>query len=180
MLILTALVAGCPEPHDPDPWDDTVTIFRDPSYDFNAITTFWVYDVEEVVEDAIPDNYAQFNRAVLRSALTDQLLGEGYLLAESDEQADLLVASSYCREEVNGEIIYGVNYWGHYWGYTYEYDWVDVDYDLGTLVIDFVDRGTSALVLRGTINGVVSQEGEDAEDRINFDIAKLFDFWPDE
>lgn len=178
LLVLTVFIVGCPDPPDNDPWDDTVTVFRDPSYAFDEVNTFWVYDVEELAEDAIPDGYSQFNRAVLRSTITDQLLGQGYLLAESDEQADLLVASNYCREEVNGEIIYGVNYWGHNWGYTYEYEWIDENYDIGTLVIDFVDRSAAALVFRGTINGVVSQEGEDAQDRIVFDVAKLFDFWP--
>jgi len=106
----------------------------------------------------------------LRRAVERELEAKGYIIKESGKTDALLAYHVGVQNRVDIER-YGYGYWGRR---TYVHR-----YKEGTFIIDIVDAQAKQLVWRGAAQGVVGRSGN-SEEKINKDIAKIFEKYPPE
>lgn len=178
------MLTGCEEEDDNMP-DDVVLAVSDNTMDFSTYKTFTVMEASVDDGQTLPEDLPAGNVVTLNNAIAAELKAIG--LKQVTEDADLLVGALIRTSEVDAVVTgYWYDYYyGWYWGY---YDvWYDaelVTFDVGTLIIDAVDvkdpeeAEDDRLVFRGAYSGVMYDDAEDASDRINAAVEKIFKQWP--
>jgi hypothetical protein len=158
----------------------------DQEANFRGYKTFdWLVQPKEEItttEEAFIHN--PLLRKRLKNAIARELLEQGYLQQSVDP--DFLIAYYTDIKEKVYVQSWGSGYWRGYHGRGY-YGGRDVSvtqYKEGTLIIDFIDSKTKQLFWRGWAVGVVEDMGvvtkrpEEAEEKINKAVEKIFETYP--
>ena len=177
-------VFACSSSDSSDPLETTTAVW-DHAVDFSAYQTFAL--VEPPEDEEQPGDITEGVRLALIEALTDELEDVGLTESASIEDADLKVTSFVKVKTVDSTVTgywYEYYYWGWYWGYDeYWYENDEVQFDMGTLIVDAVDVGDAGdeddkLVFRGVAIGVVNDSPSEAPARIENAVEDIFEFWP--
>jgi hypothetical protein len=174
--------------------DDTqeryeVTIEVNPDVDFSQFQTFDVVDpTEDLDPEDTPDGGVGAPEDFL--ALKDELLMsivkemEALGLTLDTENPDLMVSPFMRVDEKTSDVMFYSYFYGYYWGY--EYTWtVNIDYNLGTLILDVVSLGSSpdinddVLVFRGIAEGVLGREIDVVLLQTRNAVDAIFAGWPE-
>jgi hypothetical protein len=159
------LFAGC----------STISVHQDynPAYDFSKLKT---YGFLPIPAEAGID---QLNAQRLGNAIEASLTKKGYAL--SSDKPDFGVALFFSSKTKTDITSYGYGYGYGHWGMGMG----DVDvqqYDVGTLVIDFIDLEKQELIWRGSGQGIL-KENPSVEERtknINKAVDMIIDQFPPE
>lgn len=167
----------------------TVNYSYDPEADFARFET---YDWAPIPESAQTEELTVKN---VKYAVRGRLAGKG--LRPTSREPDLLIAMHTGREKRVELREWGYRYgdrfhgYGGYWSGYYAYPgffgptwtqyrrWVDrYEYEIGTLILDFVDARSKELIWRGAVRGVV--EDPVSVERINEAVRTLLVHFPPE
>jgi hypothetical protein len=160
----------------------TVNYDYDADADFSSLKRYdWLESSLVIREDA-------FLEKRLKNAITLNLRSKGYV--HSTEKPDFLIALQGTREHKRDVIDYGHTTYGRYTaynGYWRDYGHMRgfggievIEYEQGTVFVDFVSIATKDLIWRGTGTGVVEPDlSPKARDkRINDAISELLVNFP--
>lgn len=193
MLAVFAFSAfGCDEEEEEEKLQ-TVTYEINDEVDFAQYETFSIVnplagtegeDADAGVEDGgvsdAPFGIEDINAEVLAEIET-QMTGLGMTVDDSDP--NLMVTYYAKKESYTDPVTFYDYYYGPYWGY--EYTWtMEVEYDVGTMIVDVVDLGTSAdsdddlLVFRGIAEGVFGQDPGFQLLQVRNAVYAVFQGWP--
>ncbi|MGD8643663.1 MAG: DUF4136 domain-containing protein [Chromatiales bacterium] len=144
----------------------TVTQDYDPAHDFSTLKTYaWLPDLR--TKTSLDD--LELGR--VQSAVDSGLQARGFSKAEANP--DLLVSADTITERQTQVITrrYGYGYWEGYETY---------NYNVGTLILDFVDPNTERLVWRGEAQAVLSEDptSEERSKRVNEAVTKMLERFP--
>jgi hypothetical protein len=176
--------------------DDTATQERyqvttevNPDTDFSEFQTFDVVDpTEELDPEDLPDGGVGAPEDFL--AIKDELLMsivkemEALGLTLDTENPDLKVSPFMRVDEKTGDVMFYSYFYGYYWGYEVTAT-VNVEYDLGTLILDVVSLGESpdinddVLVFRGIVEGVLGREIDVVLLQTRNAVDAIFAGWPE-
>jgi hypothetical protein len=168
-----ALLTACTQTPD---WD------YDKSVNFSNYKTFAWVENASLTKDT--NNY-QINGLMekrVRNAVNNQLSQQLGMTAADATQADVLVnyhASVDKELEVDTlNVGYGAR-WGH-WGTGFQHDTTAREYEVGTLVIDIIDRASNQLIWRGAKEGKLkkNQSPEQREASIKETVANILSNFP--
>jgi hypothetical protein len=150
---------------------------KTPDWDYDRTANFSSYKTFAFVDNAnLSSNTSNYQISPLmekrvREAVSRELVAKGFNLVDS-EQADILVnymASVEKKIDVD-TVSYntGMGYpysarWG-YWGVGYETRTSTREYEVGTLILDIIDRNEKTLVWRGAKGGKL-KKGQSPEER---------------
>lgn len=169
--------AGCSD--DEPSAQDTVATTASPSADFTSYHTFALAQSKD--PDAIPDN-VQTDLALVDDAMVAQLERRGLQQVGSDDDPDL-VAFNLATTDTEGTYYWDCveGYWWGYWDQAWDpCAWLQpayVEYTAGTIALGVADPALRQVVFGGVIRGVLDYT-DDVEDRINDDVARVFDSYP--
>jgi hypothetical protein len=144
----------------------TVTQDYDPAHDFSSLKTYaWLPDLK--TKTSLDD--LELGR--VQSAVDSGLQTRGYRQVDGDP--DFLVSADAVTQRETQVITrrYGYGYWEGYETY---------DYNVGTLILDFVDPNTERLVWRGEAQAVLSEDPTPKErsERVNEAVTKMLERFP--
>jgi hypothetical protein len=170
-----------------------VTIEVNPDADFSQYQTFDVVDpTEDLDPEDTPDGGVDGGVGAPEDflALKDELLMsvvkemEALGLTLDTENPDLMVSPFMRVDEKTSDVMFYSYFYGYYWGY--EFTWtVNIDYNLGTLILDVVSLGSSpdinddVLVFRGIAEGVLSREIDVVLLQTRNAVDAIFAGWPE-
>ncbi len=175
-LLGIALLTGCSS-------TTTVDSDYDHDVDFTKYKTFGWYDHTD--SKYKPKHASQIVDTRIHRAVTSELLKKGFTEATSD-QADILITyygSSEEKVEVyNSGYGYGYGGWGGYWGMGYGgyggYGGTRAyQYEVGTLIVDIIDRSTNDLVWRGMLQKTLSKSDK-SQEKIDGLVARILLWFP--
>lgn len=171
VIVSAALLSGCSS--------TTVNSDYDHDVDFSKYSTFAWYDHSE--SKYKPQQPNQIVDARIHRAIASEFLAKG-LKQTAPDKADVLITYHTSSEQkvdvYHSGYGYGYGYWGGYWGPYGNMPTTTVSqYDVGTLIVDVIDRGTNDLVWRGMIQKALSQR-DSSEERINGFIKKVLRDYP--
>ncbi len=195
-LYLFAFGLGCTSDDD-DPSYKSIDHEINEDLDFTTYKTFDIVDplgdapgdidagagdggTSEPGDDA-PGALVELNDEI-QAAIETEMLALG--LTRDTVNPDLM-ASPLVRVSSGTETVGFYDYfYGFYWGY--EYTWtIDVDYELGTLIIDVVDLGDApdgfddVLAFRGVAEGVMAEDQAVVEIQLRNAVNAIFAGWPE-
>jgi hypothetical protein len=162
------------------------TAVKDNTADFSKYKTFFLVEPPDDVEQ--PGDITEGVRLSVINALTKELKSAGLKEAANAEAADLKVTSFIKVKTVDATATgywYEYYYWGWYWDYyDYWYENDEIEFDMGTLIVDVVDSTGSddaddRLVFRGVSMGIIADNPSDAPERVEDAIEEIFSYWPD-
>lgn len=173
-LLFFGFMTGC----------STITI----NYDYDADADFSSLKRYDWLESSLVIREDAFLEKRLKNAIALNLRSKGYV--HSTEKPDFLIALQGIREHKRDVIDYGHTTYGRYT--TYNGYWRDyghmrgfggievIEYEQGTVFVDFVSIATKDLIWRGTGTGVVEPDlSPKARDkRINDAIFDLLENFP--
>ena len=151
----------------------TVKTDWDHHADFTKFKTFAWFDHTGAEHQPRQPNQIVDTR--IRRAIAEDLIAKG-MSQTSPAKADIHI-TYYTSTESHLQMYssgWGYGYWGGWhMGYTDVYQ-----YEVGTMIVDVIDRGDRQLVWRGTLSKALSQK-DSSEKRIRNAVAKLlYDFPP--
>ncbi len=151
----------------------------DHDIDFSKYKTFAWYDHSN--SKYKPQHANQIVDARIHRAIASELLGKGFTQTAPDT-ADLLITYFTSTEQkidvYHSGYGYGYGYWGGYWGPYGGYPTTSVSqYDVGTLVLDLIEREKNDLVWRGMIQKALSRS-DSSEQKIKKHVARLLSGFP--
>jgi len=184
LRLLAAAVAltGCASS---DSCGTAVVSRADPTVDFTAIGTF-AFVPEEDYPDELPDDLPDDVVADLRAAndaMRRELIALGLTEVDPDvDDPDVFAFSLAASETENGivwECVPGYVWWGG-WGYVWDpCAWlrpIEVNVEIGSVLVGLADPVEEAAVFGGVVQGVIPCG--DAEERLVRGIARIFDAYP--
>jgi len=177
------LPAACED----EPEDDESLFMGTVDTDINATVDFAVYTTFDIADpmaegggEAPPASYAEI-RDQLFAAIDHELTEAG--LTRSADNPSVIVSPFIAVDPTAQDVEFYDGYYGWYYGY--EYSWTTtVTYDVGTLLLDVVDRRATAdvvddlLVYRGVAQGLLSQDIAVAKLQIRNATHAIFEDWP--
>lgn len=171
ILVGAALLTGCSS--------TTVNSDYDHDIDFSRYSTFAWYDHSESQYKPLHPNQIVDTR--IHRAIASEFLAKG-LKQTAPDKADILITYHTSSEQkvdvYHSGYGYGYGYWGGYWGPYGGMPTTTVSqYDVGTLIIDVIDRGKNDLVWRGMIQKALSQR-DSSEVRINDYVKRVLKTFP--
>ena len=171
VLATATLVSGCTSVSVDSDFDHDI--------DFSKYKTFAWYNHSE--SRYKPQQANQIVDARIHRAIASELLAKGFTQTAPDK-ADLLITYFTSTERkidvYHSGYGYGYGHWGGYWGPYGGYPTASVSqYDVGTLVLDFIDRKKNDLVWRGMIQKALSGS-DSSEGKINKHAARLLSGFP--
>ncbi len=150
--------------------------------DFSEYRTFNLYEPDSVLDyNVIPVLVNPINQRRVESAIREEMEVRGYTLSE---EPDILVTYFFRiedRKQYEATTYYTPSYYGG-WGYYgyyggYGYGWTEVreyDYEVGTLIIELVDRKRNELIWYGAGTKALSERPRHVEDEINNAVTHIF------
>jgi hypothetical protein len=173
IVALLMLLTACKTTSD---WD------YDKSVDFTNYKTFaWApnaslakgsthYQINELMEKRV------------RNAINEQLSQQHSMTMVDAAQADILVNyhASVDKELDIDTINTGYNARWNYWGFGYQRETSAREYEVGTLVIDVIDRASNQLIWRGAKEGRLKkkQKPEQRQASINKTVNNILSNFP--
>lgn len=188
---------------------DAVITYYERTNDFGAYKTYAIVDSVRQLSpsnEGIPggDNVVR-NSDYILDLINTNMQARNYDLVDNPNDADIIVNAGALV--VNNIVIsgggypgywygypgdwYGPGYWWGYPGYGYYYPWVPIgfvtEYEVGTLIIDIVDRvnfnpnNDDQLLIKwsGVVRGVIGvTDNADVRNRLRIDINQAFDQSP--
>ncbi|OUL58317.1 DUF4136 domain-containing protein [Pseudoalteromonas ulvae] len=160
---------------------------KTPDWDYDKSVTFSNYKSFAWIPNASltknTNNYqiSPLMEQRVQNAVNDNLAGLG--LAKSDEKnADLLVNYHAAVDNKVEVDTFSTSYsarWD-YWGMGYQHHTQTTNYEVGTLVIDIIDRKTNQLIWRGAKEGRLkkNQTPEQRTATINSTVAAILSNFP--
>jgi Domain of unknown function (DUF4136) len=153
----------------------SVTNDYDPNVDFAALKT-WSWYPEAQGTDA--NGIVSLTSSRIRGALESDLTQRGFERVESDGQF-LVAFHTVLRQKIEA----GAQPYGYGWrrGYMGAADAPDImTYDEGSLLVDFVDPKSKAMVWRGTATSVVDPKSstEERDGLIREAVARILEQFP--
>lgn len=175
-ILLLAVLCGCNTMH--------ISSDYDPSTDFSKFRSFaWAPMSPDLPDDPLI-NKTQLDSQI-RNATENQLSAFGFV-KESSNQPDFLIVYHAAIDKgidvVELDNFYlsdPPNRYHHGWssgrGQTYVFE-----YDLGTLILDFLDPKTKKIIWRGSVQAEVNRTAlpQERETRINVAIQKMLEKFP--
>jgi hypothetical protein len=166
-----------------------VTQDYDLSIDFGHYQTFaWAPDPSPGSGHALTDSPLMDRR--IRNAIETTLKSRGYPQAEDGRPDFFVIYQLVVKSRIEVNTVGPAFGWmGHpygYWGFPYPY-WGGIDsrtyidrYDVGTLIIDFLDGETRRLFWRGIGERRLSHQStpEKTTERVNQTVAEILDQYP--
>ncbi|WP_187262132.1 DUF4136 domain-containing protein [Pontibacter beigongshangensis] len=161
----------------------------DRTVSFQPYRTFAFYEPE--VSMQLNGETPQYNTSIdeqLKAAIASELVIKG-LTPATDTTPDLLIAYDIAietgPETESSTVVPGYGYgYGYWYGYRFNYDFAGVptyrsihDYQVGTLVIDFINTGLNALVWRGWADGGITVN-ESNQGRLNRAVSSILAQYP--
>jgi hypothetical protein len=160
-----------------------------PDVDFSAFQTFDVVDPTEEQDpedmpdggDGAPEDFLQLKDELLMSIVKEM---EALGLTLDTENPDLVVSPFMRAEDKVGDVMFYSYFYGYYWGY--EFTWtVDIEYKLGTIILDVVSVGDSpdisddVLAFRGIVEGALGRELDVVLLQTRNAVNGIFAGWPE-
>ncbi|MFT2010736.1 DUF4136 domain-containing protein [Pontibacter sp. 13R65] len=161
----------------------------DRTVSFQPYRTFGFYEPQNTLQ--LNGETPQYNTSIdeqLKAAIASELVIKG-LTPAVDAAPDLLIAYDIAIQtdpEAENNIVvprYGYGY-GYWYGYRFNYEFAGVptyrsisDYQVGTLVIDFINPSLNALVWRGWAGGSISVTEADQK-RLNRAVSSILAQYP--
>lgn len=154
------------------------------SMDYGNYKTFNYYEPDTVITDAeYPAVINQLNQRRIEKAIDEEMLLRGYIKSDNP---DVLISyylkvenkTEYTATSYNyGSPYYGgYGYYGYYGGYGHTSTSVSqYDYQVGTLIIDLVDREKNELIWYGAGTKALAKNPKNPEHVINYVITKIFE-----
>ena len=164
MLSLLLLLAACQS--------NQVQRDFDPQRDFSAYRTWsWKEPALQYRPDD-PRIKSDLTEQRIRSAVSEQLDQRGLRQAGGGTQADVLIQAWFIVEDRSQQYTTSsLGAWGGpwhgYWGGPMITDTRTIDYQVGTLQIDFYDAGDGKLVWRGSAEQVLRDNPGSPQERSN-------------
>jgi hypothetical protein len=164
--------------------NDTTAV-KDNTVNFALYKTFSLVEPPDDVEQ--PGTITEGVRLAVIDTLRSELKAVGLKEVADAESADLKATSFIKVKTVDSTATgywYEIYYWGWYWDYNdYWYEDDEVQFDMGTLIVDVVDStkpgaADDKLIFRGVSMGVVSNNPAEAPERVKSAIKEIFTFWP--
>ena len=153
-LLLLALAACAPAIKVTQDWD--------PGAKLDGLRT-WAWQAESPQPTGDPRLDSDLLNARIRSALESGLAARGFTPAASPEKADFSVAYHVAlTQKLDARTIYSG--YGPYRGWGGGATTVVDQYEVGTLLVDFISPATKSVIWRGTAQSRV-QESADPEER---------------
>ncbi|TXK37799.1 DUF4136 domain-containing protein [Pontibacter qinzhouensis] len=161
----------------------------DRTVSFQPYRTFGFYEAGANLQ--LNGETPQYNTSIdeqLKAAIASELVIKG-LTPAIDEAPDLLIAYDIAiatdPESQNNVVVPGYGYGYSYWyGYRFNYDFAGLptyrsisEYQVGTLVIDFINPGLNALVWRGWADGGITVTDTDQK-RLNRAVSSIMAQYP--
>ena len=152
----------------------TCSSVYDVSYDFDKQADFArlkTYDWLPVPEKVAIDTLV-LNR--IKNAANTQLEGKGFRMLP--DNPDFLVAMHAGTKEKVSYRDWGYSYGGYWRGPRYS----SLNYEEGTLILDFVDAKSKELIWRGVAKGFVgsAQTPEETDKLVNEFVQKILQYFP--
>ncbi len=180
------VAAGCEEEGSSSP-DSTIAV-SDNTADFGAFRTFMIVEPpEESDPDRPPEDITDGDQLVIDNQIIAEL--EALELTKVADGADLLISSFVTVDTVDATATgYWYEYYYYYGWWTYYDYWYyddEVQFDVGTLVIDAVatndldDDEDDRLVFRGASMGIVTGETSERTERLQEGVTLIFGEWPE-
>ncbi len=166
-----------------------ITTEVNPDADFSQFQTFDVVDpTEELDPEDIPDggggapeDFLRFKDELLMSIVKEM---EALGLTRDTENPDLVVNPLWRVAEKTGDVMFYSYFYGYYWGY--EFTWtVNIDYNLGTLILDVVSLGENpdisddVVVYRGIAEGILGRDTDVVLLQTRNAVNAIFADWPE-
>lgn len=159
----------------------------DPAYDYSKLRSYhWYSEGSGQTGDPRIDNTLVQQR--IHRAVDYQLSRRGFRRAEAPRAADFLVAYNVITEKQLEAQTYHTGYGGYRGGYYGRGGGIGVgvsqteirEYEVGTLLLDFVDPKTKALLWRGEAKARLdpNQTPERRDALVNEAVSKLLDQFP--
>jgi uncharacterized protein DUF4136 len=160
LLLLLVFFIGCSAP--------TITSNCDETVDFTAYKTFSFSTYSAKTKPLRPEYNNPENRAIIRQAITKELISLGY--SEANGNTDLavefdIVITEMVDPRVDSAVVYK--------------PWVDTkidsfNYTEGLLIIRLIDRAKGNLVWQGSLSGILNRKPEKFGKNAEAYISKLF------
>jgi hypothetical protein len=153
----------------------TVNYDYDKEADFSSLKQYdWLESSQVIREDTLLEKR-------IKNAINKNLHSKGFIL--STEKPDFLIALQGARELKRDVVDFGNTSHGRYTGY--DRYWQDhhvevFEYEMGTVIIDFISTATKELIWRGTGTGIIEPDlyPQARDKRINDAIFRLFENFP--
>jgi hypothetical protein len=164
MIALTILVSSCGP-----------TMVANSDYDRSV--NLRNYQTFKVVEDNATKPHVdpilnnEFNRRRIKSAITSQLKGRGYVEVESNPDLEVRFFTSVKDKQ---ETSYSNN-WGYYYPRTNSYT---RSYEESTLIIDLIDTKEKKLVWQGWVKGEKEYNSKNVEQKTWDKVNEVFKTYP--
>jgi len=167
LLGIVTLAIGC------SPF--TVRHDYDPKVDFNSLKSYAWLPIPPTVD------ISELTIKRIKHAVNTQLQAKDYVV-DINNPDFLIAAHAGTKEQIrvtDWGYGYGTGYRGSYWGY----EGIDVhQYEVGTLILDFVDAKTEQVIWRGEVKAVLdaSPTPEQQDKTINEAMAEVLKKFPPE
>ena len=171
MVLIGMMMTGCSS--------TTVDSDFDHDIDFSKYKTFAWFDHSH--SKYKPQHANQIVDARIHRAIAEELISKGFTQTAPDT-ADILITYHTSTEQkidvYHSGYGYGYGYWGGYWGPYGGMPTTTVSqYDVGTLILDVIDRSTNDLVWRGMIQKALSRS-DSSEEKVKKHAARLLHSFP--
>jgi hypothetical protein len=178
-ILFIATVSACDD--EETGYSPEITHEVNESIDFKTFKTFSVINpLNENIENPPPEKLIDIMDDLI-AEIKKQMNSLG--LTENTTNPDLKISPFIRSNEKTTPVIFYDYFYGYYWGY--EYTWtIDVDYTMGTLILDVVAIGDAAdttddiLVFRGTVEGIMGQDTEIIKLQLRNSVDAIFKGWP--
>jgi hypothetical protein len=175
VIAAVLMLAACAKTPD---WD------YDKSADFSSYKTFAWMENASLTKNQTDYQISELMEKRVREAVNNELSKNGMTFLADASQADVLInyhASVDTKIDVDTVNI-GYSARWNYWGMGYNTHTTTREYDVGTLILDVIDRQSNQLVWRGAREGrlIKKQSPEQRTEAVNKAVASILSGFPPE
>jgi len=174
-VMVLAVIAGC----------SSISV----NYDYDQSADFQKYGTYAWLPQPTGDLSGNANQAMQRNSLMDQRIKRAVTTGLGNEgmvqdanAPDMFIVYHTGVDDKIMTTTWGYTYGSRYWGYGYggNQDMTTMQYQKGTLILDFIDAASLQLVWRGTASGILddSPSPQQQEEAINEAIAGMLQHYP--